>query len=389
MTNPAFVMVTTSYPMSGGGREAAGSFVADLAEEIARSMPVRVVAPGIETCIEGCDALRIYRYRAPEQPLSTLKPWLPGDVARLFSVMASGRAATETAVAAGPVARLLALWALPSGQWSRRAARRHGIPYSVWTLGSDIWSLGKIPLVRSQLTRVLSQAETCYSDGVQLAKDTARVGGREVAFLPSTRRIESKRTEPLRVEPPYRLLFLGRWHPNKGLDLLLEAIGMLEQHDWSRIESISICGGGMMEEEVSRVVDRMRRVGYPIALRGYLDKSDAEAAIASADFLLIPSRVESIPVVFSDAMKLGCPVVTMPVGDLPSLLLEYHCGVCASQVSASAFAEAMGHALNSSPAFFEEGMSVVARNFDLGRIVDRLVNSVAIEASRDGRLGSA
>lgn len=375
MTQPAFVMVTTSYPMAGDGREAAGSFVADLAEEIARSMPVRVVAPGTESRVEGSDTLRIYRYRAPAKPLSTLKPWNLGDLASLLSVHSGGSEAVETAVAAGPVARLLALWALPSGQWARRAACRHGIPYSIWTLGSDVWSLGKIPVVRNLLAKVLAQADTCYSDGLQLAEDTRRIGGREVAFLPSTRRIDLDRQVPVRSSPPYRLLFLGRWHSNKGIDLLLQALELLAENDWARIESVSICGGGPMQEEVFREVERLQRAGRPVTRRGYLNKAEAEAAIASADYLLIPSRIESIPVVFSDAMKLACPVISMPVGDLPALIDGYDVGWVAKSVSAHAYAIAITEALAEVPATRTGSLQRCAETFDLAAIAHNLMSS--------------
>ncbi|MPT43185.1 MAG: glycosyltransferase [Klebsiella sp.] len=70
-----------------------------------------------------------------------------------------------------------------------------------------------------------------------------------------------------------------------------------------------------------------------------MSKPEAEAAIVHADCLLIPSRIESIPVVFSDAMKLGRPVVSMPVGDLPQLVGS-GVGILARQVSSQAFASA-------------------------------------------------
>lgn len=372
MTRAAFVMVTTSYPMTTGGREAAGSFVSDLAEELARTMPVRVVAPGSRSIIEGSETLRVFRYRAPEKPLSTLKPWRAGDLAGMWSVMAGGQQATNAAVTAGPVAMLLALWALPSGHWARRSARLHGLRYSVWTLGSDIWSLGKIPLVRTRLSSVLSQAEFCYSDGLQLADDTRRISGRDVTFLPSTRRISSSREQPVRSRPPYRLLFLGRWHPNKGVDLLLQALGMLGDEDWERIASVSICGGGAMEEEVSRGVTRLRHAGHPVEQRGYLGKPEAEAAIASADFLLIPSRIESIPVVFSDAMKLDCPVVVSPVGDLPRLVAEAECGLVAESATAESFSGAIRKAVRASPMEFVKGANRMRDQFDIGAVARQL-----------------
>ena len=123
-------------------------------------------------------------------------------------------------------------------------ARERGIGYSVWLLGSDVWSLGRLPVVRTMLARVIRQAEHAYADGYKLAQDAYRIAGREVEFLPSTRKIDFVDPPSPRCRPPYRLLFLGRWHPNKGIDLLLDALESLGDADWRNIESLEIQGGG-------------------------------------------------------------------------------------------------------------------------------------------------
>ena len=371
---PALVLVTTSFPISGDGSEAAGSFVSDLAEELAKHMPVRVVAPGKETaCQAWADGVEVFRFATPGQPLSMLKPWRPRELNTIRRVLAGGEAATRQAVTAGPTQHILALWALPSGHWARKISREAGINYSVWTLGSDIWSLGRIPIVRSYLRRVLQGAHKCYSDGIKLAEDTRQIAGRDVEFLPSTRRINSKRIAPMKTEPSYRFLFLGRWHQNKGIDLLLEALHMLSEEDWKQIEAVEICGGGPMEGTVRENVDRLHMAGWPVELRGYLSKAEAEESIIRADWLLIPSRIESIPVVFSDTVKLSCPVLATPVGDLEYLVRKDKSGELATTASASAIAALIHEALSRSPADYQHALSSAAIGFDLERIADRLM----------------
>jgi glycosyltransferase involved in cell wall biosynthesis len=376
-TNSGIVLVTTSYPIAGDGSEAAGAFVQDLAEELARTVPVRVVAPGPKSTVEaGEQGVIVHRYAAPSKPLSTLRPWLPADATAIGRVMVSGLAATCQAVQASPARRIVALWALPSGHFARRVAQESGIPYDVWTLGSDIWSLGRIPIVRSWLRRVLRDAERCFSDGLKLAEDTRAIAGRPVEFLPSTRRITRARETPVRDKPPYRLLFLGRWHPNKGIDLLLDALAMLADEDWWRIESVTIHGGGPLEPLVRERVSALIAAGRPIRLGGFLDKPAAEQAICEADWLLIPSRIESIPVVFSDAMKLGCPVIAMPVGDLPRLVgADAPCGLVADHTSAQAFAKVTASALRRRAIDFRLAVTGTAQNFELPVIARRLALS--------------
>jgi glycosyltransferase involved in cell wall biosynthesis len=80
---------------------------------------------------------------------------------------------------------------------------------------------------------------------------------------------------------------------------------------------------------------------------------------------VIPSRIESIPVIFSDAMQMRCPVIAMPVGDLPPLLAEHRCGVLAPTVTAAGFAQALRQALATAPADFAAGLNTAASAFDV------------------------
>lgn len=372
----ALVLITTSFPIDGDGSEAAGSFVSDLAAELALHVPIRVVAPGRAfTRQKRADGVETFCYPAPIQPLSTLRLWVPSELDAVCRVLAAGENATRQAIQAGPATQMLALWALPPGHWARRVSLESGVPYAVWTLGSDIWTLGRIPVVRSYLRSVLRQARVCYSDGVQLAEETRSICGREVEFLPSTRRITRRRAAPLKHEPPYRLLFLGRWHRNKGVDLLVEALEHLGDDDWSRIEAVDICGGGPLEPRVRFGVDALCAKGRPVKLQGYLSKPAAEEAISSADYLLIPSRVESIPVVFSDAVKLGCPVLATPVGDLRALLSQPpRCGLVADAVSAKAFAMLISQALRESAASFAPGLEICAKKFGIEASAFRILS---------------
>lgn len=372
------VIVTTSFPVVGDGREAAGSFVSDLAQELAQQVSVRVVAPGARSIVETwTTGVEVFRYAAPPKALSTLKLWKPSDVFQIARTLRGGAEATMRATTGQSLAHILALWVLPSGYWARAAARRNHLSYSVWALGSDIWSLGRIPLARVALREVIRGATNRYADGLRLGDDAARISGKPFTFLPSTRRIGSHDSRPLASSPPYRMLFLGRWHANKGVDLLLDALALLSDDDWTRVAALEICGGGPLESRVRAGVDKLRLAGRPVELRGYLDKDAAEDAILRADYLLIPSRIESIPLVFSDAMKLGRPVVSMPVGDLPSLIASsMPCGLLAKEISAEAFAIAISRALAQKPMEFLAGAKNIAAKFDLTAVAKRILADI-------------
>ena len=376
MKRDSLLLLSTSYPEAGDGSEAAGAFVADLAKRLAVSVPVRVVAPGIQPGqTESTGALTVRRFASAGRPLSLLSPTNPQDWLDIFRTLRSLRAQTLASNSDGRVAHVVALWVLPSGWAAAALARKHGIGYSVWALGSDIWSLGKFPMVRTLLRRVIRGARHRFADGLKLAQDAGALSGTSFEFLPSTRDV------PLRASTrggahAQRLLFLGRWHPNKGIDLLLEALGMLDETTWQRLSEVHVAGGGPLEPDVRQRVAELQAKGRPVRLSGFLAADAAHAAIARADWLLIPSRVESIPVVFSDAMKLGCPVVSMPVGDLRQLVSnEPACGIVASEVTARSFAVAIARALAGSPTRFQAGVVRAAARFDLDAVASRILEA--------------
>lgn len=340
MSSDTLLIVTTSFPQRGDGSEAAGAFVADFALAMAEHMPVRVVGPGTRQIREEWGGLPVWRFSAGSRPLSLLSPARPWHWLPIGLTLASMRRQTFAAASDGGASHALALWTLPSGWAARNLLRSQGVPYSIWALGSDIWSLGRIPPLRGLMRSVCREARNTYADGEGLAKDAEALTGRRFDFMASCRKLDGQRRLPIATKPPYRLLFLGRWHPNKGIDLLFDALDSLDSDDWTRISEVHIAGGGPLDSLVKQRVSQLQSQNRPLRLSGFLDRQQASAALAVADRLLLPSRIESIPVIFSDAIAFGIPVVSMPVGDLPELLAQGG-GWVAESVDGASFASAM------------------------------------------------
>jgi len=366
-------LVTTSYPGDTPGSEAAGSFVEDFARELARHARVTVLAASTGVSEQRAGDLTVRRFRVPRLPLSLLSAANPADWPALVSTLRSGGAALERLCLDDRPDHIFALWALPSGYWARSVGRRHGIAYSTWALGSDIWSLGRLPVIRGVLKRVLADASRRYADGLALANDVAAICGLACDFLPSTRRLPPASDVGRRPGPPYRLAFLGRWHPNKGVDLMLDALARLDDADWARIADIRIFGGGPLEPQVRAAAGSLQSSGRPITIGGYLDRQGASDLIGSADYLLLPSRIESIPVIFSDAIQLGTPLIATPVGDLPRLRERYEWGVIAERIDDASYGAAIRHALHVEPSSFEAGLACAMADFDLNTAASRIL----------------
>lgn len=372
------LIVTTSYPDENEGHAAAGIFVRNFAEECVRQgLEVEVVSPASRNNVQIEKGVRVRRFSVPKLPLSLLNPKAPGDWPAILQALSQGSRTVLAACAEQAPDHILALWALPSGAWARTAARRFRINYSTWALGSDIWLLGRIPVVRSILQGVLADAQSCFADGYQLAADVQALSGRSCAFLPSSRILQLAEPKILRQAPPYRLSFIGRWHSNKGIDLLLDALELLDEESWKLIESVRIHGGGPLETEVHTQARRIAEAGKPLVIGGYLDQNSATQLLQKTDYLLLPSRIESIPVVFSDALQTHCPIVANPVGDLPLLFGRYQVGELASQPTAADFAVALKKALEQRPSDFEKNINDALAIFDTAHAVARLRENIS------------
>jgi len=254
------------------------------------------------------------------------------------------------------------MWAVPAGYMAMQALKGTGVPYDVWCLGSDIWLYGHNLLTRWLVRKVLRRAGTLFADGHELAGEVEALAGRPCRFLPSSRELpETTARPPLATGKP-NLLFVGRWHPNKGVDLLPETMALLKAEGVDA--HLHILGGGRLEQ---RLRDLIQRYGISdcVSMEGYADTERAAAYLRACDILLIPSRAESIPVAFSDAVKCGIPVVAADVGDLGKLLNKYRVGEICPPESPIGLARAIQSILRKGREPYRTGMAQAAADFNI------------------------
>jgi len=268
------------------------------------------------------------------------------------------------------IERVLCAWAVPSGVFGLAGKLVQDIPYDVWALGSDIWKIRKIPLLGKWLLKIIMKhADRVFADGVQLAEEVEKLTGTSCRFLCSSRILPLPHEKMFASEPDglTHLLFVGRYHPNKGPDLLVRAIACLPEDIRGAIR-VDMFGFGPLKEEL---VDLVAELGLEncVNVNGPLTAQEFSNYLDSTSFLVIPSRIESIPVVFSDALQLGTPVIAMPVGDLGAIISESGCGIVAEKVSSEALATAIRKALTTEKDSFVEGVDKVYERFNVEHTV--------------------
>jgi glycosyltransferase involved in cell wall biosynthesis len=240
----------------------------------------------------------------------------------------------------------------------------------VWALGSDIWRIRDYPGGRRLLRSVLRGASNVYADGVQLAADTAAISGRPVPFLATSRRLPPP-GPPIWQDGLRHVVSIARFHEHKGVDVLVEAVGLLDD-DARRGTVVHLFGDGPMREAL---VHRAAELGLDDIVRfeGLAGEQVVADALASATVAVIPSRVESIPLVLSDICQVGTDLVVTDAGDMGELVRQHSAGRVAQRGDPASLAEELGTALVTGSAGTAAGRRRLAEHLSLDGSVTRLL----------------
>jgi glycosyltransferase involved in cell wall biosynthesis len=261
------------------------------------------------------------------KPLVQLNPLSPLDLLKILSLFYNGRRELPAFIRRNKIEACLALWVLPSGYFAHQAFRQTNIPYSIWSLGSDIYRYGRNPLLYPMMTRIIQEARGVFADGFDLSKRIEERFKRNCFFLATTRSIgktapykPGKQERLKKSEHRYRFLFVGRIEKVKGIDLLLESMACLKE-EASNVH-LTVVGRGGMEEWAKTFIRERGLRGY-VSWMGNVPDETLASLYESSDGVVIPSRSESIPLVFSEALRFNKELIVTDVGDMGMLGRQY------------------------------------------------------------------
>jgi glycosyltransferase involved in cell wall biosynthesis len=198
-----------------------------------------------------------------------------------------------------------------------RACRRSGVPYVLRTLGTlDKWSYGQKPLRKRAFMTMIGQS---MLEGAAAVQATAQEecntlqhtwGVSRTALIPlgvdeSIFHEDSRAAEPM--QPPY-VVALGRLHPVKGLDLLIDAFSAVAStpafSDWRLV----IAGDGE-DDYVSALKERALQgtACGRIEFTGWVDGKVKIELLRRASIAALTSQHENFGIALVEAMALGVP----------------------------------------------------------------------------------
>jgi glycosyltransferase involved in cell wall biosynthesis len=254
--------------------------------------------------VEAADLDTAYRsWRYPAGGLAGLLRLIEAKGVTVLHLHGLWRAASLLGVKAAAVSGVPVVLSV-HGQTSPWALKGQGVPKQLkkWLY----WNC----LARRQFEKVNALHAITPLEGEHMARFFKRD---DHVVIPNAIDLDShEQRVPPEMLPTRSFVFLGRLHPVKGVDLLIEAFSSadLGPEDWRLI----LAG----PEEVPEYVDHLRELathstrGTRIEFRGPVFNRDKQSLLRQAWLLVAPSHTEVIGMVNLEAAAQGTPSFTTP-----------------------------------------------------------------------------
>jgi len=282
--------------------------------------------------------------------------------------------------AAPDILHLHGIWMYPShagAQWARRTGR----PYLVSPHGMlDPWITARGRLKKAVARLAYEQDSWARASALHAltrdeAADIAREAGadRPVLVIPNAGPPASD--APVQARPPH-VLYLGRIHPKKNLDSLLEAWAVADLPTGAELH---IAGWG---DPADMAAFRQKLDAAPATVRfhGAVHGADKAQLLAGARWMILPSHSEGLPMAILESWAAGTPTIMSAACHLPEGLEAGAALLC--DTDAGSIASALEQALQMDPAGWEQ-RARAALTLAAGRFAPAEVTRAWVAAYRD------
>lgn len=285
--------------------------------------------------------IELFTWSGGDKRLAEFKTSSFKDLISLFSLFRNGKKQLDQLLKKERFDFILAPWLIPSGYIVSKIARKHKTPFGVWALGSDINVYGKKPFISGLIKRIMKKSDLVFTNNFQMQKMINEKYNVDPTILFTNRKL-SKPNLSYQKTPQFKILFIGRLEFVKGPDILLEALLNSEIKDYS----LKFIGDGSMRKELELFVNSnsLKNVSF----LGQQGQDVIAEELAQADYLVISSRSEGMPVVFWEAMQMNTPVLSTNCGDIEYYCKKYNVGRV-SDISVRSLAELLNFVYNFKP----------------------------------------
>lgn len=268
-------------------------------------------------------------------------------------------------------------WVFAANSYGRVAAARARVPIVVTAeMAVDLWkNPGHLMIDRAlarRCDRVVGNSRAVVDFyrkvGVPEEKLALIYSGIPCSEPPDVDRAEVRAAFGFPSDAPL-VLFAGRLMPQKGVDVLIAALDLL-QHVRPGVRAL-IVGSGPLKEELEETAHAFQ-LDERVKFLGHRD--DVPRLLAAADLLVLPSRYEGMPNVVLEAMTACKPVVATAAPGTTEVVLDGATGLLVPLDDANALARAI-RTLADDPELRrrlgEGGRARVEAEFGVGAMVER------------------
>ncbi len=179
---------------------------------------------------------------------------------------------------------------------------------------------------RREFDEMLANADRIVAVAQWLRQTLIDNGAPEDRVLLSRQGVEVALQQALRSHPltpapgPLRLGYLGRWHPTKGVDILIRAVRALPADIQVRLVIRGVSAGE--EERVYEQAQRSLIGNEPrISIEPAVSREAVADVLRELDALAVPSQwLETGPLVVLEARAAGLPVLGSAIGGIAELV---------------------------------------------------------------------
>lgn len=198
----------------------------------------------------------------------------------------------------------------PAGQIARILAERTGVPYIITEQMSPFphrYFINKKGNLLPELYGAYREACQNIAISSALASDMKSHDIGNIKIIPNL--VNEDFFKPAdSVNEIFTFFSLGRMVPQKGIDVLLKSFSKMKSN-----ATLRIGGDGEYIKEYKDLANVLK-VDHQVVWLGELDKEQALLEYQNCDVFVLPSRHESMGVVFVEAMACGKPVIATSCG---------------------------------------------------------------------------
>ncbi|MEQ1585540.1 MAG: glycosyltransferase [Cyclobacteriaceae bacterium] len=134
-----------------------------------------------------------------------------------------------------------------------------------------------------------------------------------------------------------KICFVGNLARFKGVDLILEAIHLLEDYA-DFIEELVIVGDGELREELEK---KAKSLLIPVSFKGYLKRQELDAVYRASHLNILPSSSEGFPKVIAEGGIFGCCPIVSNLSSIDQIIIDKENGLLLSEITSDAVANSI------------------------------------------------